>query len=268
MGNRSARTFPASAECYDRQINWTARLGREIPFLTQVFGLPGRLGLLDAGCGSGRHAATLAERGYRVTAADASTDMIRYARRVAREQGVRVRLVRASFAELPKKAGGPFDGVLCIGNSLPLAGSAPGVRSAVRSFARLLRPGGHLLIQVINFARMHHELQHGGCVRGPHVLRSRGREYVSFKVFHAAGRQVTMTGVTLWKEAGAWKHEVFRGRLYPIDAAPLCRWLRAAGFRILKRLGSYAGEPYAAAHSPDLILICERTGNRRVSGGP
>jgi len=267
MSNRSARTFPASAECYDRQINWTARLSREIPFLVQVFGPPGQLGLLDAGCGSGRHAAALAERGYRVTAADASTDMVRYARRVAREQCVRVRLVHASFAELPAKAGGPFDGVLCIGNSLPLAGSGPGIRSAVGSFARLLRPGGHLLIQVINFARMLPELRRGGYVRGPHVLRIRGRDYVSVKVFHASGRQATLTGVTLWKEAGVWKQEVFRGRLYPIEAAPLCRWLRAAGFRILKRLGSYAGESYAAARSPDLILVCERTGNRRVSRG-
>ncbi len=255
----AVRTFLASAEGYDRMVNWSARLAREVPVLVTTFGPPGRLGLLDAGCGSGRHAAALAGRGYRVTAIDSSDDMLRFARRVARDGNVRVRFVRTAFGRLAQAAPGPYDGACCIGNSLALAGSESGVRAALAGFARVIRPGGRLFVQVTNFARMRRQSAHAGCVRGPQTATIGGREYVSVKVFHIVGRKATVTGVTLWQDRGTWQREVFQGHLVPIEAAPLARWLAAAGFRILARQGSYAGEPYDAEKSDDLIVIAERT---------
>jgi SAM-dependent methyltransferase len=49
---------------------------------------PGRA--LDVACGAGRHAIFLAERGWQVTAVDASTAGIELARREARERGLEV----------------------------------------------------------------------------------------------------------------------------------------------------------------------------------
>jgi glycine/sarcosine N-methyltransferase len=258
MGDLAKRSFLASPECYDRQIDWRARLAREIPVFVEVFGPPGKLGLLDAGCGSGRQAATLAKKGYRVTAIDSSADMLRFARRVARQERARVRFVHATYAELARRVRGPLDGVYCIGNSLAVGGSERGVQAALTNFARVLRPGGRLFIQIINYAQVRRQAAHGGCVRGPTVTTVDGREYVSLKVFHMAGEQVTVTGVTLWKEGTAWRRETFQGHLHAIEAAPLTRWLKAAGFRVLKRLGSYAGEAYDAQKSGDLIVVAER----------
>jgi glycine/sarcosine N-methyltransferase len=258
MAYRSARTFLASAECYDRQVDWTARLGREIPFLSGVFGPPGELGLLDAGCGTGHHAAAMAAQGYRVTAADVDADMLRFARKVAGDSGARVRFIRAAFGELPRRVRGPFDGLWCVGNSLALASSERAVREALGGFTRLLRPGGRLMIQVTNFTQIRRQAEKGGYVRGPHAITHDGREYVSLKVFYVAGDRATVTGVTLWKDAGQWQRETFQGHLYAIEAAPLTRWLKAAGFRVLERLGSYAGEAYDAEKSGDLVVVAAR----------
>lgn len=258
MATRSVRTFLASAECYDRNVDWPTRLQRDMPFLVETFGPPGKLGLLDAGCGTGRHSSALAKCGYRVTGADTDTDMLRYARKVAKEAGARVRFVHAAYADFPRRLRGPFDGLMCIGNSLALAGSERDVRSAVDNFGRVVRPGGRLVIQVINYAQVRQQAAHGGCVRGPNVTTIDGREYVSFKVFHVAGKRATVTGVTLWKEETAWKRDTFQGHLCPIEMPSLSRWLRAAGFRIVRRLGSYAGKPYDAEKSTDLVVVAER----------
>ena len=66
----------AAAEWYDRSINWQARFARELPVLTDVFGPPGKRGLIDAGCGTGRHACALAPRRYRVAATDTSEELL------------------------------------------------------------------------------------------------------------------------------------------------------------------------------------------------
>jgi SAM-dependent methyltransferase len=57
---------------------------------------PGRA--LDLGCGNGRHALWLAERGWRVTAVDFSTEALRQARERAAATGVEVAWVEADLA--------------------------------------------------------------------------------------------------------------------------------------------------------------------------
>jgi ubiquinone/menaquinone biosynthesis C-methylase UbiE len=92
---------------------------------------------LDAACGTGRVAAFLAERGHRVTGVDSSPDMLARAH------------VRVPFGEfllgdlhhLPVPDGA-MDLVVC---SLALT-HVPALQQVMTEFARVLSPGGHLLI--------------------------------------------------------------------------------------------------------------------------
>ncbi len=99
--------------------------------------------VLDLGAGTGRHAVDLARRGAEVVAVDASEDMLRFAE--SRIGDASVRLVRADATDLPF-ADGEFDAVLAV-TSLCFAADPITV---LREAARVLRPGGRLVLGELN----------------------------------------------------------------------------------------------------------------------
>ena len=92
---------------------------------------------LDAACGTGRHAAYLAERGHQVIAVDSSPEMLA----VAREKLPDVEFHLADLSALPA-ADQAVDVVVC---ALALT-HVPDLGAVLAEFARILRPGGHLVI--------------------------------------------------------------------------------------------------------------------------
>jgi ubiquinone/menaquinone biosynthesis C-methylase UbiE len=97
---------------------------------------------LDAATGTGRYALRLAARGARVTAIDASAEMLAIAKRKAQAAGRHIRFERGRIDERLPFADASFDLVTC---ALALChfASHEGVDA---EFARVLRPGGHLVI--------------------------------------------------------------------------------------------------------------------------
>jgi SAM-dependent methyltransferase len=111
---------------------------------------------LDAACGTGRYARSLAERGHRTIGVDSSPDMLARAR---------VRVPQGEFRlgdlhQLPVDDA-EVDLVVC---ALALT-HVPSLEPVLAEFARVLRPGGHLVI-----ADMHPEAVARGSIpplRGP-----------------------------------------------------------------------------------------------------
>jgi ubiquinone/menaquinone biosynthesis C-methylase UbiE len=100
---------------------------------------PGRA--LDAACGTGRHAAKLHELGHQVVGVDATPAMLSLARK--KVPGVDFRVGR--LEELPVQDG-TVDLITC---ALALS-HLDDVRPAIDEFARVLRPGGHVIISDIH----------------------------------------------------------------------------------------------------------------------
>lgn len=99
--------------------------------------LPPPARVLDAGCGTGRVAARLADLGHDVVGCDPDAAMVEVARRDRPDLPWLV----ADLADLtPEAAGGRFDGVLLAGNVVPFLG--PSLPGAAQRCAQLLRPGG------------------------------------------------------------------------------------------------------------------------------
>jgi len=243
------------ASSYDRSINWEARFGRELPVLSDVFGPPGDGGLIDAGCGPGRHAVAMAERGYRVVGVDASAEMLEVARAHGRGQD-RARFLEGLYEALPALVGTDHDGLFCLANSLAAAGTRDAVNTAIEQFAACLRPGGRLFVQVLNFTRMRNE---SPCIRGPRVVTVDGVEYVSVRQFHFDEAGVLVSNVTLWHEDG-WKQASTQGRLYPVERAELMSICDSAGFDVDATWGDYKQSAFDFASSIDLIVVATRRG--------
>ncbi len=92
---------------------------------------------LDAACGTGRHAAYLASLGHTVVGVDSSPGMLA----VAREKIPQGEFHEAELDDLPLE-NESVDLVVCAIALVHL----PDIEQPFREFARVLRPGGHLVV--------------------------------------------------------------------------------------------------------------------------
>jgi len=127
------------AETYDQPGNPVIAL--EQPAVWSVLDAltPGRA--LDAACGTGRHARHLADLGHEVVGIDLTPEMLERAAASVPE----ARFARADLREIPAPDS-DFDVVVC---GLALA-HLPDLAGAVTELARVVRPGGRLVISVLH----------------------------------------------------------------------------------------------------------------------
>lgn len=111
---------------------------------------PGRR-VLDVPCGQGRIALELAEAGLEVTGADLTERFVRRARRAARKRGLRVRFRRCDMREIGYD--GEFDAIVNWFTSFGYFSDEEDLRF-LRAAFRALKPGGRLLIEMINKSRL------------------------------------------------------------------------------------------------------------------
>lgn len=108
---------------------------------------------LDLGCATGAHAAMLAELGWSALGVDPSEAMIRAAEE--RYAGnADVRFAKGTMLDVNGLAPpGAASLILCVGNTLPHLGRAE-LGEFFALSAAALRPGGRLVVQLLNYAKL------------------------------------------------------------------------------------------------------------------
>jgi len=136
--------WDAKAQEWDRHVGTEGDANRRFnsdPVLWRLLGDVSGLRVLDAGCGTGYLAIQLARRGARVTAIDASTEMVRVAERNARRAEVELDLRVDDAQTLATVADASVDRI--VSNYVLM--DLPDHEAALRSFARVLAPGGSVV---------------------------------------------------------------------------------------------------------------------------
>ena len=110
--------------------------------LARLLAAPAGAEILDVPCGAGRLALVLAERGYRLTGVDWSSEFLGHAQ--SRDVSGRVAWEQRDMRDLPWQE--RFDGVFCAGNSFGYLDDE-GNAAFLRSVRNALKPGGRFVLE-------------------------------------------------------------------------------------------------------------------------
>ena len=102
--------------------------------------------VVDVGCGGGLLSEAMAQRGARVTGIDLSPDALSVAKLHALETGVNVDYQQIAVEQLADEQPESVDLITC----LEVLEHVPDPAATINACARLLRPGGHMIVSTIN----------------------------------------------------------------------------------------------------------------------
>lgn len=203
--------------------------------------------ILDMGCGTGRLAVALAERGHRVTGADPAEGMLKVAR--SRRGTERVRWVQSTAADLALDT--RFDLIIMTGHVFQVFLEDDEVRATLRTLRRHLAPAGRLAFETRNplveewrtwipeLTRERVQVPGIGAVEIHYDIASAVGERVTFETHFRFAPDDTVVATTTLR---------FMGR----DA--LAALLQEVGFDNVTWFGDWDKSPISAT-SPEIIVV-------------
>ncbi len=245
-------TFDDWTDVYEAMLDWSKRLANEEPFYRELFDRCRARRVLDAACGTGRHAAMFHAWGLEVEGADVSPAMIARARSFAGQPAGLGWVVRG-FGE-PVETPANFDVAVCVGNSLALAPDLAAVEQALRTLLAAVRDGGFVVVQILNLWR----LPNGPCVWQKCKRAVLGQdESLIVKGVHRCGSQ-GFVELVVTRLAGEAKMRHESVSFLGLEAGELATMARQAGAKNVAMFGDYQRQLYSRDTSTDLLMVAEK----------
>ncbi len=219
----------------------------EAEFVIEAMGLSPGAQVLDIGCGYGRHAMELAARGFHVVGLDLSTPLLVRGGEEAMRRGLEINFVRGDMRELDFDA--QFDGAYCMFSTFGYFDDETN-KKTVSNIARALKPGGRVMIEILNRDYVIADLptrvwwEGEGCV----VLEEVELNYFSSRI------QVNRSVVF---DDGRQLEQEISVRAYSLHEVG--KLMHAAGFRVLEVSGGYHTRGrFFGNQSRHIIVLAER----------
>ena len=245
---------------YRRLIAWPDRIRREWSLIDEVLGSGPSRRIVELGSGPAQHARALVDGGYEVVALDRSESMIES----ASEEPIppELELVLGDMVEVDRLTSGTFGGALCLGNTLPHLGDEERLRRFAVALAKVLEPGAPLLLQILNYDRIHdrgirslplsfrpHEEGELVFLRLMEPLPDGRVRFYPSTLLLRPGREPALT-------LERSREILLRGWRHP----EVEEIFREAGLRPERALGGFEDEPFDPSESHDLVLVARREG--------
>ncbi|MFW9943493.1 MAG: class I SAM-dependent methyltransferase [Candidatus Sifarchaeia archaeon] len=246
-------SFDEIALAYDNSIDWDARLKREMPFLLESLQRSGGSHVLDMACGTGRHSVEMAAHGMKVIGFDSSQTMIGFAKNLAQEREVTIDFHVADMMDFRSTIDGPFDEVLCLGNSLALLPSVKDLKRVVTSVYSVLQPGGFFIVQVLNFQEILRTGFRFFPIRGGVTSK---KEDVIFSRFyeHGESSHSTLVACSFVKQNHEWVTSISTQPVLHTNLELMKEALESTGFSELEFFSDYSKNPFRSESSRNLVV--------------
>jgi SAM-dependent methyltransferase len=248
MAKRRSASVGGQTYLADRPEVWRQMFPidrRRAGFVADVLGSGGPR-VLDVGCATGDLCATLADAGLRPTGVDINPSFIR----AATATFPHLRFQSADMRALPFRR--RFDGLACVGSTLLYATSNLDLARTLRSFRVALRPGGILLLDVLNASAL--------VARRPFLRRTVHRFQrlgLTAMIRHSIDEteQALIEQVT-WSDSRRRRRDP-ESRLRLLFPQELTHFLTGAGFRNIEILGDFRKQA-RQLHGRRMIVLATR----------
>ena len=249
------KAFDDISLAYDNTIDWESRLEREMPFLRSLIENAENPRVFDMACGSGRHSIALASHGANVTGIDASKSMIEAAKRHAENEGVVPKFIVADMETIRTTVDGPFDLVICLGNSLALVKDIDSLKHVVRDVFQILKDGGSFVVQVLNFEEIHWSGFRNFPMKTGKL--SNGEEITFARLFEHSDYPFSSTLVmsAFRKKEGEWTSEVSTQKVLNLKHDKMKSILLEAGFTSVEIYSDYARGSFLSKDDRSMVIL-------------
>lgn len=207
--------------------------------------------VLDAGCATGLTSMLFAKSGCTTVGLDRSRKMLVEAKKKYGQSALPLKFRFGQFESLPAVLKNKFDLVVCLANSISGVHTLSGLWKSLRSFNAVLRPGGHLVLQLLNYSA----IKEGDLVPIKTTI-SDGLVYIRFSERHRRRFFVYTVRLDMNKDLSAF--EVFRHDFDNFTEKEMFSSLRTAGFVELRKYGDLLLKKRFARTSRDLILTAKK----------
>ncbi len=142
------RLFENSAKKYDNERFTKGTIG-ECDFIERELDFDKALDIIDIGCGTGRHAIELTQRGYKVTGVDLSESQIQWAKEKAAQKNLAIDFLVHDARNLPFQEQFDCAIMLCEGG-FPLMETDEMNFEILKSATKSLKENGKLIFTTLN----------------------------------------------------------------------------------------------------------------------
>ena len=244
--------MPWYEEWFDRdeyELVYSTRDEREaepiIDLLERVAAPPLHATILDVGCGRGRHARSLARRGYQVTGVDLSERALEKARQLTALEDLQVHFQQGDMREPVCQA--CFDGVVNLFTAFGYFEDEADHGRAIDAMATALRPGGWFLQDFLNASFVADTLI-------PEDTRREGDLELTQRRWLSNGR--INKEITIHR-CGTTNTHTFHESVRLFTLPDLQALYTGAGLDLVHTFGDYEGNAHTPS-SPRLILFARK----------
>lgn len=226
----------------------------QLQFVKSMAGETSGKQVLDIGCATGELAIQLAKNGAFVKGIDLNEDLLEQAQAKAVLTGLETsnpKFQKGNMLELKTSfQSGQFDFVLCFGNTLVHLQSLALVQQMLDGVFTALKPGGHFLLQILNYDYILSEP-----VAELPLIETDNIRFIRKYRFPGSGSLIQFqTELLIKSENKTIENETL---LLALRSHQLTKLLENAGFSEIELFSNFKQEPFGGKHLP-LVVSCKK----------